>query len=65
MFVQPELAVSTPPAHLMTEIPEPVCRAAVNRDLVGCWLNMRAALRRANTNLRALQRWSEAMEGGE
>ena len=59
---RPVLVRSAPPAALMRCVPEPPCNATTTGDLVGCWQDMRAALRRANANLDALRKWVEAVD---
>lgn len=46
----------TPPALLMEATPEPVCAPATNAAMLGCVLDYRAALRRANADKAAIKK---------
>ena len=54
-----EVTPVLPPLALMAPRPEPACRAARNRDLVTCILDLRTWGRQAEADKSALRAWRE------
>lgn len=57
-----EVTPILPPLALMEPRPEPPCRAARNRDLVGCILDLRTWGRQAEADKAALRAWRTGAE---
>lgn len=57
-----EVTPVLPPLALMAPRPEPACRAARNRDLVTCILDLRTWGRQAEADKAALSAWRKGAE---
>lgn len=60
--VRPEVTPVLPPLALIAERPEPPCRAARNRDLVMCILDLRTWGRQSEADKAALRAWRDGAE---